>query len=48
MVRVAALLALLVFVVHRYQAKTQLHETSYKALSERLTEINRQLEDTKS
>ena len=47
LVRVAVLLALLVFVVRRYHARTQLYETSLKAMSERLTEINRRLEEAK-
>lgn len=47
LVRVAVLLALLVFVVRRYHTRTQLYEISLKAVSERLTEINRQLEDAK-
>jgi F0F1-type ATP synthase membrane subunit b/b' len=44
---VVILLTLLVFVVRRYHARTQLYEDSLKAMSERLTEINRQLEDAK-
>jgi hypothetical protein len=47
LVRVVILLTLLVFVVRRYHARTQLYEDSLKAMSERLTEINRQLEDAK-
>jgi len=48
MVRITVLLALLVFVVRRYHARTQRYEDSLRAMSERLTEINRRLEEAKS
>jgi len=47
LVRIAVLLALLIFVVRRYHARTQRYEDSLKAMSERLTEINRRLEEAK-